>query len=47
MKNYSKPEVVEVGNASEVVRGLKEIDAVDNDGSGTTRFPAASVLDVD
>jgi hypothetical protein len=47
MNNYSSPEVVEVGNASEVVRGLKDDDRVDNDGSGIKPYPAASVLDVD
>ncbi len=47
MKNYSSPEVVEVGEASEVVRGLKDTDIVDNDGSGEKPFPVASVLDVD
>ncbi len=47
MKNYSSPEVVEVGNASDVVRGMKDTDIVDNDGSGEKPYPTASVLDVD
>jgi hypothetical protein len=47
MNNYTSPEVVEVGDATEVVRGLKDEARVDNDGSGIKPFPAASVLDVD
>jgi hypothetical protein len=47
MKNYSSPEVVEVGDASEVVRGVKNMDIVDNDGSGQKPYPVASILDVD
>jgi len=47
MKEYSRPEVAEVGDAAEVVRGVKNIQQTDNDGSGSGWYPRATVVDVD
>jgi len=47
MRNYSSPEVVEVGSASELVRGLKPSVNPDNDGSSEMHLPLITVVDVD
>jgi hypothetical protein len=48
MKTYETPQAVEVGNASEVVLGVKDMTTDDSPGSfPSDHYPPLSIVDVD